>query len=101
MEDEAPPNGGSPGDRFASTHWSLVRAAGDSADPRRDAALADLCRAYWPPVYAFVRRRSRDADAALDRTQGFFARFLEKDDIRDARQERGRFRAQNEPPSPG
>ena len=79
--------------RFAKTRWSLVVAAADSRHPDCAAALAELCSAYWYPVYAFVRRRGFDPDAAQDLTQGFFAELLEKRSLRAARQERGRFRS--------
>jgi RNA polymerase sigma-70 factor (ECF subfamily) len=69
-----------------------VIAAGrdDSADSR--AALEALCRSYWPPVHAFLRRTGVRGEDALDLTQGFFAKLLERQAIRNARRERGRFR---------
>lgn len=78
---------------FATTRWSLVAAATDPAGPHAREALADLCRAYWFPVYAYVRRRGHDHHAAQDLTQGFFARLLEKNDLAVADPARGRFRA--------
>ena len=51
---------------FATTRWTLVAAATDPADPHAREALADLCRAYWFPVYAYVRRRGHDHHAAQD-----------------------------------
>ena len=78
---------------FETTHWSLVLAAGDSSDPRGRDALSQLCRAYWPPVYSYVRSRGRGAEEARDLTQGFFATLLEKGYLKDARRERGRFRS--------
>jgi RNA polymerase sigma-70 factor (ECF subfamily) len=78
---------------FATTRWSLVAAAGDPAAPRAREALADLCRAYWFPVYAYARRRGHDHHAAQDLTQGFFARLLEKNDLAAADRTRGRFRS--------
>ncbi|MBI5435220.1 MAG: sigma-70 family RNA polymerase sigma factor [Planctomycetes bacterium] len=78
---------------FAPTRWSLVLAAGKHADAPARAALAELCEAYWYPLYAYVRRRGHDADAAADLTQGFFARLIERDDFAAADRERGRFRA--------
>lgn len=77
---------------FATTHWSLVAAAQDPGGPAARAALADLCRAYWFPVYAYVRRRGHDRHAAEDLTQAFFARLLEKNDLAAADRTRGRFR---------
>lgn len=80
--------------RFRTTQWSLVRAGGDSADPAlRREALAALCRIYWPPVYDYIRCRGHDADSARDLTQGFFARLLEKEYVKKADRERGRFRS--------
>src|SRR5687768_17378716 len=78
---------------FATTRWSLVAAAQDPAGPHAREALADLCRAYWFPVYAYVRRRGHDQHAAQDLTQGFFARLLEMNDLAAADRTRGRFRA--------
>jgi len=79
--------------RFATTQWSLVLAAGGPADtPAAREALATLCQAYWPPIYAYLRRRGADTDRARDLTQGFFAQLLEKNYVGDARPERGRFR---------
>src|SRR6187549_3167841 len=78
---------------FATTRWSLVAAAQDAAAPESRQALADLCSAYWYPVYAYVRRRGHDHHAAQDLTQGFFARLLEKNDLAAADETRGRFRS--------
>ena len=79
--------------RFRSTRWSLVQAAGRSRTPGARRALGELCEAYWPPLYAFVRRRGHDEHDARDLTQAFFERLLEKEDLRAADPERGRFRA--------
>lgn len=81
------------GDRFASTHWSLVLSAGREGGVESNAALDRLCRAYWPPLYAYVRRRVADVHEAHDLTQAFFERLLEKRYIAEADPERGRFRA--------
>jgi RNA polymerase sigma-70 factor (ECF subfamily) len=78
---------------FLTTHWSVVLAAGDRDDPASRAALASLCRSYWYPLYAFVRRRGANAEDARDLTQGFFARLIEKRDLAALAPERGRFRA--------
>lgn len=80
--------------RFRTTHWSVVLAAGGaSSSPEAKAALETLCRAYWPPLYAFLRRRGHDVHAAQDLTQGFFTRLLEKGDLRLPDPARGRFRS--------
>jgi RNA polymerase sigma-70 factor (ECF subfamily) len=81
------------GRHFATTRWTLVTAAGKQGTPEARRALSDLCRLYWYPVYAFVRRRGYDADDALDQAQGFFTRLIDKNDLADADRTRGRFRA--------
>jgi RNA polymerase sigma-70 factor (ECF subfamily) len=79
--------------RWETTNWSLVlRAGGDDSATARE-ALAGLCEAYWYPVYALVRRYGHGATDAEDLTQAYFARFLEKDWVKDVSPEHGRFRA--------
>jgi len=78
--------------RFTTTRWSLVLAAAKS-DSAGAEALAALCQAYWRPIYNYVRRRGFSSDDAQDLTQGFFARLLEKESLRRADPERGRFRS--------
>jgi len=78
---------------FPATHWSVVATAADSAAPGVHEALEQLCRAYWHPVYFFIRRQGRGRDDALDLTQGFFARFLERKQIKLADPDRGRLRS--------
>src|SRR5262245_18654742 len=77
---------------FATTHWSVVLAAGDRTSPETAAALSRLCQSYWFPIYAFVRKRGYSPDQAQDLTQEFFAGFLEKNHLAKAARERGRFR---------
>ncbi len=77
---------------FASTHWSVVVAAGDSHSPQSAAALESLCRTYWFPLYACVRRQGYSPEEAQDLTQAFFARFLEKKYLKHANPDSGRFR---------
>jgi RNA polymerase sigma factor (sigma-70 family) len=79
--------------RFETTHWSVVVAAGDAESAAGRSALAALCETYWTPVYAFIRRSGRSSEEAKDLTQAFFAMLLEKNYVRDAKQERGRFRS--------
>lgn len=78
---------------FATTQWSIVLAAGHRSSPDADQALASLCDTYWYPLYAYVRRRVSDVGDAQDLTQAFFAELLEKNYVRPATPERGRFRA--------
>ncbi|HEY2252506.1 MAG TPA: sigma factor, partial [Planctomycetaceae bacterium] len=87
-----PPNPSRDGQRFATTRWSIVVAAGKPDTASARTALATLCETYWYPVYAFVRRRGYSAHDAQDCTQEFFAALLEKDYVRTAERERGRFR---------
>ncbi len=78
---------------FATTHWSVVLTAGDVASPQAAEALERLCRTYWYPLYAFVRRRGYSPPDTEDLLQGFFARFLEKNYLGDVDQAKGRFRS--------
>jgi RNA polymerase sigma-70 factor (ECF subfamily) len=78
---------------FATTHWSLVVAAGNSHSSRSQDALATLCRVYWPPVYSYIRCRGHDPETAQDLAQGFFALLLEKSYLKDVDRERGKFRS--------
>jgi DNA-directed RNA polymerase specialized sigma24 family protein len=77
-------------DRFHTTHWSLIVAAGQRESNQ---ALARLCADYWPPLYAYVRRAGYSFHAAQDLTQEFFALLLDKNYLQDADRARGRFRS--------
>jgi RNA polymerase sigma factor (sigma-70 family) len=78
--------------RFPTTCWSRIVAAVDPGAPLAREALAELCRAYWFPLYAYIRRRGYAPDRALDLTQDLFVRLLEKDVLAAADPARGRFR---------
>jgi RNA polymerase sigma-70 factor (ECF subfamily) len=78
--------------RFATTHWSVVVAAKGST-PQARQALAELCSAYWYPVYAYIRRQGSSVQDAQDLTQEYFARLLEKDFLRAVDPNRGKFRS--------
>ncbi len=77
---------------FATTHWSVVLAAADVDPERRRAALEELCRSYWYPLYAFVRRWGHASHEAEDLTQEFLMHFLESPALGKAGPEKGRFR---------
>ncbi|HOC01182.1 MAG TPA: sigma-70 family RNA polymerase sigma factor [Verrucomicrobiota bacterium] len=77
---------------FTTTHWSVVLAAGGAPSPQADAALEELCRTYWYPLYAYVRSSGYSPANAEDLTQEFFARLLAKDYLAAVHPERGRFR---------
>lgn len=79
--------------RFATTRWSVVRAAAQRSSPDSQQALESLCQAYWLSLYAYVRRRVSDVEEARDLTQAFFTRLLEKNYLADANPDRGRFRS--------
>jgi RNA polymerase sigma-70 factor (ECF subfamily) len=78
---------------FATTHWSIVLAARDRAEPGADDALASLCDLYWYPLYCYVRRCGHSADETPDLTQEFFARLLEKDFLAIVDPAKGKFRS--------
>ncbi len=77
--------------QFATTHWSVVAAAGDASSPQATEALETLCRTYWPPIYAYLRRLGHSTQDAEDLTQGFFARLLEGSSLATLHQAKGRF----------
>jgi len=78
---------------FVTTHWSVVLAAGNPTSPRAAEALEKLCRTYWYPLYAYVRRCGYDHANAEDLTQEFFLRLLAKDYLSRADPSKGRFRS--------
>lgn len=82
-----------PAGRFAATRWTVVLAAGRETSPQAGRALEELCRTYWYPLYAYVRRRGFEAHEAEDLTQEFFARLLAKNYLVDVDREKGKFRS--------
>ena len=85
----------SPPGRFATTQWSLVIEAGrdEAGQTQVRRALGELCRAYWYPLYAFVRSRGYSSEDAQDLTQAFFTRIIETGGLASADRKRGRFRS--------
>lgn len=81
------------GVRFRTTHWSAVVRAGHADPDAAEAALNELCRAYWYPLYAFARRQGLAPPEAEDLTQSFFARLLERGFVAAADPDKGRFRS--------
>src|SRR6266487_3606715 len=81
------------GGTFATTHWSVVLAARATDAPQAAAALEKLCRTYWYPLYAYLRRRGYGEHDAQDLTQGFFAHLFERDWLHGVAKEKGRFRS--------
>ena len=78
---------------FATTHWSLVLAAGQDSSPPARAALEQLCRLYWYPLYSFVRRSGSAPMDAQDLTQGFFLQLLQKNYLDAVDPRKGKFRS--------
>jgi len=78
---------------FQTTHWSMVLSAGQLNSLRASESLEKLCRAYWPPLYTYIRRQGRSPADAQDLTQAFFAKLLEKNFWARADPQKGRFRS--------
>ena len=80
--------------QFLTTRWSVVLGAADSSGPEMQGrALESLCRDYWYPLYAYLRRSGKSQADAEDLVQGFFQRFLQRKDFKHATPDRGRFRS--------
>lgn len=82
-----------PASWFNTTHWSVVLAAGQEATPQAGDALEHLCRDYWYPLFAYLRRQGHDAPDAQDLTQSFFLHLLAGNRLRDVTPARGKFRS--------
>jgi RNA polymerase sigma factor (sigma-70 family) len=78
---------------FSTTHWSVVLGAGQNNLTAAAVALERLCRIYWYPIYAFIRRRGSSQHDAEDLTQGFFAHLLEKETLKKVDRQKGKFRS--------
>jgi DNA-directed RNA polymerase specialized sigma24 family protein len=78
---------------FERTHWTVVLAAGQAGSPGQGAALDALCRAYWEPIYAYLRRLGQSPHDAQDVTQGFLLHLLQNDGLQNLRPEGGKFRS--------
>ena len=78
---------------FATTHWSVVLAAGQSDSDQREAALQKLCTAYWYPLYAYIRWRGHGPEDAQDLTQEFFLKLIEKNWLSHVVPDGARFRS--------
>ena len=90
-----PPDAGHPDEAgvCATTHCSVVLAAGQGASAQAEQAWEQLGKTYWYPVYAKFRRRGRTPADAADDTQDFFASLIRRESLAGVRPERGRFRA--------
>src|ERR1051325_3144768 len=79
--------------QFATTHWSVVLAAGQNDSSQAAESLEKLCRTYWYPLYLFIRRSGHNEESAKDLTQSFFERLLEKNFLGQVNREKGKFRS--------
>ena len=79
--------------QFTATHWSVVLAARDGTSMQAARALEKLCRTYWYPLYAYVRRKGSSAHDAQDLTQGFFAHLLQRSFLENVGPQKGKFRS--------
>lgn len=80
-------------DIFVTTRWTVVLAAAGRSTPEADRALEEICRVYWFPLYAYIRRRGHSAEDAEDLTQEFFRQLLEHRWIEEVDREKGKLRA--------
>ena len=81
-----------PRNYFATTHWTVVLSASRNETTRGREALGALCKTYWYPLYAFVRRQGYSPHDAQDLTQGFFEKLLESESLASVSPEKGKFR---------
>ncbi len=78
---------------FNRTHWSVVLAAAQGESSTTSAAREEVCRNYWFPLYAYVRRRGYGPEDAKDLTQEFFARLLANHGLATVSPRKGKFRS--------
>jgi RNA polymerase sigma-70 factor (ECF subfamily) len=79
--------------RFDQTNWSIILPAAQRHMPGAQDALEQLCKIYWPPLYAFLRRQGQSPENAKDLTQGFFVHLLEGDRLLNVDPSKGKFRS--------
>jgi RNA polymerase sigma-70 factor (ECF subfamily) len=94
MKPESKPS--DPGSKYAPfelTHWTIIQSASDPSSPEALAALEELCRIYWRPLYSYVRRRGHTKEDAQDLTQSFFERLLDKNYLSAVDRRKGKFRS--------
>ena len=93
-EDHQHPAAAAPdGQGFNTTRWSLVARVAGSGEHDANAALDELCRIHWRPVYAEIRRRGITPHDAQDLTQDFFTRLLRHNTFGRAERGKGRLRS--------
>src|SRR6187431_1640440 len=93
MRSKDPENNPASHGRFTTTHWSVLAVAGRGEPGEATQALEALCRTYWPPLYAYVRRQGCPPHDAQDIVQDFLAHLLRRNDLAAVGPEKGRFRS--------
>ena len=78
---------------FPTTHWTLIQSVQQGSEQDATKAMEEICKKYWFPIYAYLRRSGRSAHDSEDITQAFFQRLIAEDTIKLARQERGKLRS--------
>ena len=78
-----------------TTRWSVILSCADSEGGEQKArkALAELCKIYWRPVFAFICHKGHSVPDAQDLTQDFFVMILKGHLLQRADRNRGRFRS--------
>ena len=79
--------------RFQTTRWGVVLVSAQSQAPGYKEALADLCKLYWYPLYAFIRHRGYSPEDAQDLVQGFFLHLIEYKTLSRVDRSKGKFRS--------
>ena len=79
--------------QFRTTRWTVIMLAAQGKNPAGEAALAELYRLYWSPLYAFARYRGYSPQDAQDLTQGFFVHVIEHETLTRADPLKGKFRS--------
>ena len=78
---------------FPTTHWTLIQSVQEGTPEEAAKAMEEICKNYWFPIYAYLRRSGRSAHDAEDITQAFFQQLIEDETIKNARQARGKLRS--------
>lgn len=81
------------GSSFPDTRWGLILEVKEGSDTRRRAALEELCRIYWMPLYAFARQKGYSSADAEDLTQEFLANILRREDLNRVEEGAGKLRS--------
>lgn len=78
---------------FPTTHWTLIQSVQEGTPAEAARAMEEICKNYWFPIYAYLRRSGRSAHDSEDITQAFFQQLIAEETIKHARQDRGKLRS--------